>query len=141
MRYKIVIDTNVLIAALRSRRGASFRLLSLLGRNLFEISVSVPLVLEYEEAAKRISREVGLTHRDIDDLLDYLCGVGDRRQVFFLWRPFLKDPGDEMVLELAVEAGCDYVVTYNVRDFAGAERFGVRVVKPQEFLRLIGEIA
>ena len=112
----------------------------MLGRNLFEISISVPLVLEYEEAAKRISREVGLTHRDIDDLLDYLCGVGDRRQVFFLWRPFLKDPGDEMVLELAVEAGCDYVVTYNVRDFAGAERFGVRVVKPQEFLRLIGDI-
>ena len=141
MRYKIVIDTNVLLAALRSRRGASFRLLSLLGRNLFEISISVPLVLEYEAAAKRISREVGLTHRDIDDLLDYLCGVGDRRQVFFLWRPFLKDPGDEMVLELAVEAGCDYVVTYNVRDFAGAERFGVRVVKPQEFLRLIGDIA
>jgi hypothetical protein len=71
----------------------------------------------------------------IDDILDYLCTVGDRRSIFFLWRPLLKDPKDDMVLELAVEAECESIVTYNQRDFAGADRFGVRIVTPREFLQ------
>lgn len=140
MPYQIVIDTNVLVGALRSRRGASFRLLSLLGGKDFEINISVPLVLEYEDAAKRIAREVGLTHGDIDDILDYICRVAHHCQIYFLWRPFLKDPRDDLVLEVAVEGGCDFIVTYNVRDFEGADRFGVRVVTPGEFLRAIGAL-
>lgn len=80
-----------------------------------------------------------MTVDDIDDVLDYMCRVGNRRQIFFLWRPYLKDPRDDHVLELAVEANCDFIVTHNVRDFAGAERFGIRVVRPREFLRIIGE--
>ena len=140
MPYQIVIDTNVLVGALRSRRGASFRLLSLLGGKDFEINISVPLVLEYEDAAKRNAREVGLTHGDIDDILDYICRVAHQCQIYFLWRPFLKDPRDDLVLEVAVEGGCDFIVTYNVRDFEGADRFGVRVVTPGEFLRAIGAL-
>lgn len=100
----------------------------------------MPLLLEYEDAAKRISREVGLTHGDIDDILDYVCRVAHPHQIYFLWRPFLKDPGDDLVLELAVEGACDFIVTHNVRDFVGAERFGIRVVTPKEFLREIGAI-
>jgi len=92
MPPRIVIDTNVLVAALRSRRGASFRLLSLSGGKHFDINISVPLLLEYEAAAKRIAREVGLTHNDIDDILDYICSVASHRQIYFLWRPLLKDP-------------------------------------------------
>ena len=139
--HQVVLDTNVLIAALRSRRGASFRLLSLVGhRPEFKINLSVPLVLEYEDAAKRQSRALGLTHQDIDDVLDYLCSVASLREIFFLWRPFLRDPKDDMVLELAVEAGCDRIVTYNQRDFAGAEQFNLRVVTPKDFLQEIGEI-
>jgi putative PIN family toxin of toxin-antitoxin system len=137
---QIVIDTNVLVAALRSRRGASFRLVSLIGGKEFEINISVPLLLEYEDAAKRIVREVGLTHGDIDDILDYICRVARHHQIYFLWRPFLKDPRDDLVLELAVEAGCDYIVTHNLRDYVGAERFGLRVVTPKTFLRAIGAV-
>lgn len=140
MPPRIVIDTNVLVAALRSRRGASFKLLSLIGGRRFEVNVSVPLVLEYEDAGKRISHEVGLSHADIDDALDYVCRTSRHRRIFFLWRPFLSDPKDDHVLELAVESACDFIVTHNVRDFRGAERFGLRVVTPHEFLKVIGVI-
>lgn len=136
----IVLDTNVLIAGLRSRNGASFQVLSLVGESAFELNVSVPLVLEYEEVAKRESRALGLTHAEIDEVLDYLCAVATHREIYFLWRPVLRDAADDMVLEVAVEAGCDIVVTHNVRDFAGAERFGVRALTPGEFLRRIGVI-
>ena len=136
----IVLDTNVLIAGLRSRNGASFQVLSLVGESAFELNVSVPLVLEYEEVAKRESRALGLTHAEIDEVLDYLCAVATHREIYFLWRPVLRDAADDMVLEVAVDAGCDIVVTHNVRDFAGAERFGVRALTPGEFLRRIGVI-
>ena len=136
----IVLDTNVLIAGLRSRNGASFQVLSLVGESAFELNVSVPLVLEYEEVPKRESRALGLTHAEIDEVLDYLCAVATHREIYFLWRPVLRDAADDMVLEVAVEAGCDIVVTHNVRDFAGAERFGVRALTPGEFLRRIGVI-
>ena len=136
----IVLDTNVLIAGLRSRNGASFQVLSLVGESAFELNVSVPLVLEYEEVAKREARALGLTHAEIDDVLDYLCAVATHREIYFLWRPVLRDAADDMVLEVAVEAGCDIVVTHNVRDFVGAERFGVRALTPGEFLKRIGVI-
>ncbi len=113
----------------------------LLGRGDFEANISVPLIVGYEDAAKRSAREVGLTHANIDDILDHICSVSCRRKIHFLWRPFLKDPRDDHVLELAVEAGCDFVVTHNVRDFSGSEQFGVRVVTPKKFLRVIGGLA
>ena len=140
MRRRIVIDTNVFVSALRSCRGASYQLFRLLGGKKFEISLSVPLIIEYEDAAKRLTREFGLTHADVEDILDYICSVGDRRQIHFLWRPVLKDPKDDHVLELAVEASAQFIVTYNLRDFAGAEEFGIRVVTPKEFLKVIGEL-
>lgn len=136
---RIVLDTNVLVSALRSRQGASFKVLSLVGAELFDIVVSVPLVVEYEAVTKRQSRQLGLTHADIDDILDYLCQIGLQREIFFLWRPMLRDPQDDMVLEVAVESECDYVVTHNLRDFAGAESFGVQVITPRHFLEIIGQ--
>ncbi len=95
-------------------------------------------MLEYEAIAKLRARAAGLTMQDVDDVLDYLARVADRRQLFFLWRPYLKDPRDDMVLEVAVEAECQYIVTDNQRDFVGADRFGVQVVTPREFLDLRG---
>ena len=112
--------------------------LSLVGRGAFELNVSVPLVFEYEDVAKRQARALGLTHEDVEDVLDYLCAVGHHRRIYFLWRPVLRDPRDDMVLELAVEAACDFIVTHNLRDFAGADRFGVQAVAPADFLRRIG---
>ena len=136
---RIVIDTNVLVSAARSRRGASFRLLSLVGAQEFEVTISVPLVLEYEDALMRIVPAI-LTASDVQDLLDYLCEVADKCRVFYLWRPVLSDPGDDHVLEAAVAGGCDAIVTFDRRHFAGAERFGVRVTGPKEFLFEIGEL-
>jgi putative PIN family toxin of toxin-antitoxin system len=137
---RIIIDTSVLVSALRSRRGASHRLLMLLGSEKFAISVSVPLVLEYEEAAKRLIGSTAWSERGIDDILDYICTVADHQKVFYLWRPFLKDADDDMVLEVAVAAGCDFIVTYNKSDFGNVERFGLRAVTAKEFLEEIGEL-
>jgi putative PIN family toxin of toxin-antitoxin system len=140
-KYQIVIDTNVWIAALRSKRGASHRLLLLINSGDFEANISVPLVLEYEDAAKRLVGEIPLTARDIDDILDYICQVANHRQIYYLWRPFLSDPDDDMVLELAVTAECDFIVTFNVSDFQGVEQFGIGAVTPHEFLRKIGALS
>ena len=138
---QVVLDTNILIAGLRSQRGASFRLLSLVGADpRFEINLSVPLVLEYESASKRPGAVPALTDQEIDAVLDYLCSVAHHREIFFLWRPVLRDPKDDMVLEVAVEASCEFVVTHNLRGFKGIERFGIGAITPSEFLREIGEI-
>jgi len=107
-------------------------------QGFFQACLSVPLVLEYEDAAKRVLPETRLTETDLDDILNYLCRVSDRRAIHYLWRPYLRDPGDDMVLELAVAAGCDFIITYIKKDFAGIEVFGVQVLSPQEFLHQIG---
>lgn len=136
---QIVVDTNVVYTGLRSRRGAAHQLLRQVGVNsAFRMHLSVPLVLEYEEVAKRHARVLGLTHQDVDDILDYFCSVAGLHTIFYLWRPFLPDPDDDMLLELAVEAGCNRLVTYNLRDFPGTEQFGVQAVTPQNFLKEIG---
>ena len=136
---KIVIDTNVLVAALRSRRGASFRLVSFLPNDKFSIFISVPLVLEYEDALMRLESSA-ITEQDIRNFIDFLCEIGHHQEIFFLWRPFLPDPSDDHVLEVAVAAGCDAIVTYNKRDFKGIERFGLRILDPRELLSEIGVI-
>ena len=130
---RIVLDTNVLVAAGRSNRGASYRLLEMVGPDAgFELTVSVPLVLEYEMALKRATE---LSNADVEAIVDYLCRHADRRSIYFLWRPFLRDPSDEMVLEVAVGGEAELIVTHNVKDFAGVEeRFGIRVVRPGAFL-------
>jgi putative PIN family toxin of toxin-antitoxin system len=132
-----VLDTSVLVAAVRSRQGASFELISRLGTGAFEAAVSVSIVLEYESALLRHVEASLLNETDVRNLIDYVCAVAIRQQVFFLWRPFLRDPGDDLVLELAVAAHCDAIVTHNVRDFAGAEKLGVRVITPGRFVQEI----
>jgi putative PIN family toxin of toxin-antitoxin system len=136
---QIVIDTSILLAGLRSRRGQVFRLLQLVGTDRFEINLSVPLVIEYESVLLRELPNLPVARSVIQDVINFHCAVANRHQIFFLWRPFLRDPKDDMVLELAVKAGCDAIVTYNKRDFAGVEEtFKVRVVEPGEFLNDIG---
>ena len=106
----------------------------LVGTGAFEFALSVPLVLEYEDAAKRLGADTALSHAEIDDVLDYLVASSRRQEIHFLWRPTLRDPADDMVLELAVAAGADRIVTFNTRDFAGSESFGVRAVTPRVLL-------
>ena len=136
-RPLVVLDTNAVVSALRSRRGAAFRGVNAVGGTWFDIAISVPIVLEYE-AALVAQRAPEISESDIRTALDYLCTVGRGQEVFFLWRPTLRDPNDDMVLELAVAAQCVAIVTYNLRDFAGAERFGLEVWTPADLLRKVG---
>lgn len=140
MAARVVLDTNVLVAALRSRRGASFRLIELLRAGAFEIAISVPLAVEYEAVLTKHAASLGLRRSEVTTIVDYLCAVGRRQSIHFLWRPLLRDPDDEFVLEVAVAADCQYIVTHNVRDFVGAERFGVTILRPGKFLRQVEEL-
>lgn len=130
----VVIDTNVIVAALKSRRGASYKLLISLTTGVYRPNISVPLFLEYESVAKRTGLVSGLNDQDINDILDYILYQSSIRQIFYLWRPFLKDPLDDLVLEVAVESQSEYIVTFNKKDFSGIEKFGIKVVTPQEFM-------
>lgn len=138
---QIVIDTNVVVAGLRSRNGSAFHLLGLVGSEQFKINLSVPLVLEYEEVLWRELPNLAINASDVQDFLDFHCSVASQHKIFFLWRPFLPDHKDDMVPELAVKAGCDSVVTHNIRDFVGIERFGVSAVTPANFLESIGALS
>lgn len=137
--FRVILDTNVLVSGLRSKRGTAFRLLNLLDSGLFEISVSVPLVVEYEKALLDSRMRTFLSREEIGKFLDYICTLADKRKIHFLWRPCLRDPKDDMVLEIGVAARCDAIVTFNVRDFERTERFGIRVVTPKQFLKILGE--
>ena len=137
---KIVIDSNVLVATLKSSRGASYKLISLLPSGAFSTVISVPLAVEYEAVLKRVDLPPDLTHKDIDNFIDYLCGVSEHQDIYFLWRPFLPDPFDDHILEVAVASKCDAVVTYNKRDFRGIEKFGLNLFDPKELLKKLEKI-
>jgi putative PIN family toxin of toxin-antitoxin system len=138
--FQVVIDTNVLLAALRSNRGASYRLLSLVGDERWQLNLSVPLLLEYEDVLKRPDVGLSLTRADIDAVLNFLCAIANRREIFYLWRPVLPDPKDDFILELAVESNADFIITFNVKDFTGIEEFSLAAITPREFLQKLGEI-
>ncbi|MDR3577036.1 MAG: putative toxin-antitoxin system toxin component, PIN family [Anaerolineaceae bacterium] len=137
----IVIDTNVFAAALQSKLAASYRLLSLIGQDKFEVYISVPLILEYEEIGRRLLANTSLSENDLSATIDYICQICKPTQVFYLWRPFLNDSDDDMILELAVAGSCDTIITFNVKDFAKVEDvFGIRILLPKQFLVEIGEL-
>lgn len=133
---RVVLDTNVLVSAFRSREGVAFRLITLLREGRSEISVSVPLVLEYEDV---LLRATNLDEEDVLIVLRFLCAIADQQKIFFLWRPILPDPKDDMVLELAVASRAKYIITYNGKDFAAAHRFGIESLTPKAFLDVIGD--
>ena len=130
---RVVLDTDVLVAALRSDYGASRQLLiSALDRKV-EVLVSVPLMLEYEAVLTRPEHleASGLTSSQVNAVLDALVKVSIPVPLRFLWRPRLKDPADEMVLETAVNGAAEWLVTFNLRHLASAAReFGIRAARP-----------
>ncbi|HNV69099.1 MAG TPA: PIN domain-containing protein, partial [Candidatus Ozemobacteraceae bacterium] len=103
----------------------------------YENNVSTPLVLEYEATLKRQKEVLSLSYSEIEKFIDYLCSISNRRRVYFLWRPTMNDPNDEMVLEVAVSSRVEFIVTFNKRDFSNAAKFGIIVLNPNEFLKIL----
>jgi predicted nucleic acid-binding protein len=135
---KVVFDTSVLVAAARSRSGASFALVSAIPSLEFQPCLSVGLYAEWQEVLARPENlPPGRTAEDAWNFLRYLASQAHLQEIHFLWRPFLPDADDDLVLELAFAANCRYVVTHNIKDFRGAEQLGVMAVTPREFLKLI----
>jgi putative PIN family toxin of toxin-antitoxin system len=132
--YSVVLDTNVIVAALRSRRGASFAILHRIGIQ-WEPLISVPLILEYEAVGKREAQRLKIPEGTVDAIIRAFCFAGRKVDIYFSFRPFLPDPGDEFLLDLAVAGRADAIETHNGRHFAPIDRFGIRVVTPGEFLR------
>jgi putative PIN family toxin of toxin-antitoxin system len=132
---QIVIDTNVLVCALRSRRGPSFRLLSTLGDPRWQASISSALLLEYEEKLLEFRAVLGLTSADINTILDMLTRRCRHRVIYFHWRPSSRDPDDDFLVDLAIGSACDYCVTFNLRDWP----VGIppKAVTPREFLAML----
>lgn len=135
----VVVDTNVFISSLKSRNGASFKLLYKVSRAKFQQHISSTLIFEYESVAKRPAMNLMLSDSQIDTVIDMLCKWSNPCQIYFLWRPFLKDAKDDFVLELAIESGSKYIITYNIKDFAGIDQFGLKAITPKAFLMLLGE--
>ena len=138
LKHNIVIDTNVLVAGLRSRRGTSFRLLQLFGDARLVIHLSVPVALEYEDVLKREFMNSWVSKTEVDSFLDYLFSISKLVEAPFRLRPALRDPDDDRILELAVRVNAT-IITFNIRDFLGSEAYGVRAQRPLDLLRLLGE--
>ena len=137
---KIVIDTNVIVSALRSKKGASYALINLLPSDKFQITISVPLYTEYLDVLTRKENMTGASSKaDIVAFCQYLASIACRKNIFYLWRPWLRDPKDDMVLELAVASNSQYIVTYNIKDFKHISSFGIQAIQPADFLNLINE--
>jgi putative PIN family toxin of toxin-antitoxin system len=131
---RAVADTNVLLAGLRSRGGASYELLRLLSQRRWILVLSNTLLTEYQEILHREHALLPYTHEEIERILDGLCSRSEKRRLRAGWWPVLEDADDEMMVHLAVESRVDFLVTHNVRHLRPAMRFGICVVTPREFL-------
>jgi putative PIN family toxin of toxin-antitoxin system len=134
--HEIVLDTNVLVAAFRSKRGASYQVVQSIGRGDWRLNVSVALALEYEDVLKRQNVAGPITEPDVDLFLNYVFQVANLVPYVLRLRPTLRDPDDERILEVAVQCRA-MIVTHNQKDFVGAERFGISVLSPAGFLRIL----
>lgn len=131
---RVILDTNVVVAAVRSRSGASAKLLELLPSGAYSIALSAPLVLEYEEVMVRELVPAFASLVDVDMVIRFLCEVCEKYNPGRRIAPSTIDPDDDFILELAVEARVDYIVTHNTRHIAGP---GIQGVTPGRFLELV----
>jgi len=134
---EIILDTNVLHAGLYSSKGASYQILRLIEKGKVKPMLSTALLFEYEDVLKRNKRILQLKENDIEIILDNLCAVSKHQKIYFLWRPYLSDPKDDLVLELAVASETKTIVTHNIRDFREINKFGVRAITPKILLEEI----
>ncbi|MEW6160788.1 MAG: putative toxin-antitoxin system toxin component, PIN family [Verrucomicrobiota bacterium] len=132
---RAVLDTNVLVAGLRSKRGASHELLRLLDQREWTMVLSNTLLTEYQEVLHREQIALSYTHEELERLLDGLCLRAEKVHLRSRWWPVLTDADDEAMVHLAVESRTEYLITFNVRHLQPAVEMGVSVVTPAEFLR------
>lgn len=130
-----VLDTNVLVSALRSRGGASNEIVRRLAKREYEAAVSTALVLEYADVLHRPAMVPEYSAVEIDAFIDSICAVSREAFIYFQWCPFLSDPKDDLVFECALATGASRIVTHNISDFRGVDAFGVSVMTPDQFLR------
>jgi predicted nucleic acid-binding protein len=137
---RLVLDTSILVAAIRGPGGASRFVVRAGLTGLYVPLISTPLILEYESVMTRPEHEAvsGLTGNEVNELLDAFVAASQQVKFFYTWRPAVDDPGDEMVVETAVNGQAEGIVTFNVRDFRRVEeRFGVGIMTPQQAARRI----
>ena len=132
-----VLDTNVLVSALKSQSGASFEVLRQIRAGSIRIAVTVPLLVEYESVLLRPGLVPAFSAVQIQSILNTLAALAWHQEVYYLWRPCLDDPKDEMVLEAALAARMNYIITHNVRDFVPAGATGIQIVTPAQALQLL----
>lgn len=137
---KVVLDTDVVVAAMRSPKGASAELIRMARRQELTLAASVSLMMEYEAVCLRDEHwaAAGLDHRQVMTFLDAIAAFVNPVKVHFLWRPQLRDPADELVLEAAVNADADALISFNIRHFKVAVgKFNFRLALPGDSLRSI----
>ena len=145
---KIVIDSDVFLSSLFSKRGASYRLIRWLVKQYGNYNtqynvVSNTQVIEFSAVFTRDKnlKRASLDKNEVESFIDGICLISFHQKINFLWRPFLKDKDDDMVLEVAFNAGANYIITHNIKDFEGVEeKFTIKVLTPKEFLIKIGEL-
>lgn len=133
----IIMDTNVLFAGLYSSSGASFQILRLIDKGKIKPVISTTLVFEYEDILKRKQTELALSNKQVDIILDNIYALSKFQEIYFLWRPYLKDPKDDHVLEVTVASKTKMIVTYNLKDFKGVENFGIKTILPGQLLEVL----
>ncbi|EXI77636.1 MAG: putative toxin-antitoxin system toxin component, PIN family [Candidatus Accumulibacter appositus] len=135
---RVVLDTSVLVAAARSRKGASFQLLSMLPSRDFEIALTVALYTEWQAVLTRAEHLPPGASADVAlGFVRYLATIAHLQEVYFLWRPFLRDPDDDMVLECAASSGSEFIITHNMKDFRRVEELKIQAITPGDFLQLL----
>jgi putative PIN family toxin of toxin-antitoxin system len=134
---RLVLDTNVIVAAMRSRKGAAARILELALDDQVQLFANLALALEYEEVASRPEHVTASGLGEVGARRFIRSAVGLMLPVDHYWtyRPRLSDPDDEMVLDAAINSNCHHIVTFNGSDFKGAEKFGIEAVTPGEILK------
>ena len=136
-KTRIILDTNVLYAGLYSSKGASFKILQAIEEGKLEMVISTTLLFEYEDILKRNQVDLGLSNQEIEKVLDYFCLKSEHQKIYFLWCPYLPDPKDDHLLELAIASGTKLIVTHNTKDFKRVEEFGIRSITPKRILEEI----
>lgn len=138
--YRVVLDTSVVVAALRTRFGAGNAILQLVADRQLVALATPSLFCEYEDVLKRPEQQLahGLMAGEVDEFLAELAALIEPVELHFRWRPQLRDPSDEMVLETAINGQADALITYNVADFEPASgRFGIQCIRPPDFLKKV----